>query len=1022
MSLPGLSIKQPVFAFMMNAVLVLFGLIAFLRLGVDRFPTIEFPVIAVTTVMPGANPEIVDSSITNVIETAVNSVPGIENIQSSSSPGASVVAITFELDKNVDVAFNEVQAKINQVLNLLPDDADPPVVAKVETNAEPVMWLSLQGDRTLQQLNLYANDVIKKRLETIAGVGEIRIGGLRERTIRVELDPIRMAAFGITAQDLYAAFQREHVQLPGGFLVSRDTEMLLDLDLEFHDVDELAQMILAYREGAPVRLADIAEVEDALEDYRSLARFNGEPTVGLGVVKIAGTNTVAIIEEVKRRIDEEIRPQLPPGLEIRVASDTSTFILEMVHALEEHLILGTLLAALVVWLFLKSIRSTLIIATAIPVSLFGAFAVMLMFGYTINTMTLLALLLLIGVVVDDAIVVLENVFRHREEIDPDPVTAAVNGTNQVVFAVLAATLTLVSIFAPVVFMGGIIGRFFESFAVVVTIGVLVSWFVSMTLTPMLCSRFLKVEKQHGKVYNALENSFRAMERGYARALRVALRFRWTVVGASALVVLTSGYFFANVGKGFVPEEDQGTFLVIIRTPLGSSIDYTEQRLAMIEDILAQQPEIATYFTAVGIGEEGQVNEAIAVVRMIPRDEREISQQELTDRLSGLLARIPGVQAFPTAVPIVGGARGEPLQFVVSGPELDRVADYARQVYERLAQEPGIGRLDLDLQLDLPQVRFDLDRIRASALGISAQDVALAINMLVGGLDVAKYDDEIGEGERYDIRLKGKEDAFNSVEDLRQIYVRSNSGELVRLDNIVEFHQELGPAVISRFNLQYSAHFYSTPEVPLGEAVTMVENVAEEILPLGYQVQMQGEAEEFGKTVGYISFAFVLAIVLVYMVLASQFNSFLQPIIIMMAQPLAMIGGVAALWLTGHTLNIFSMIGLVLLLGLVAKNSILLVDLTNQLRAEGKAISEALLEACPIRLRPVLMTSLTVILALLPAALGFGAGADTNGPLSVAVIGGMITSTLLTLVVVPAVYSLMEGGVARLRQYRQSRGH
>ncbi|HEX5513027.1 MAG TPA: efflux RND transporter permease subunit [Gammaproteobacteria bacterium] len=1014
MSLPGLSIKQPVLAFMVNAVLILFGIIAYQRLGVDRFPYIEFPVIAVTTTLPGANPEIVDASMTSIIETAVNSVPGIDSIQSSSSPGTSVVAITFGLDKNVDVAFNEVQAKINQILRQLPQDADPPIVAKVETNASPIMWLSLQGDRTLQQLNQYARNVIKKQLETIPGVGEVRLGGKRDRTIRVELDPDRMAAFGVTADDLMAAFAREHVQLPGGFLVSREREALLKLDLEFHRVDDLAQMVVGYRDGASIQLNDVADVHDSLGDFRAVARFNGQPTVGLGIVKIANTNTVAIIEEVTRRLNEEIRPQLPPGMDIQIASDTSTFIIEMVDALKEHLILGTVLAALVVWLFLKSFRSTLIIATAIPVSLFGAIAVMLMFGYTINTMTLLALLLLIGVVVDDAIVVLENIFRHREHIDPDPVSAAVNGTNQVVFAVLAATLTLVSIFAPVIFMGGIIGRFFESFAVVVTFGVLVSWLVSMTLTPMLCANFLVVNKGHGRIYNWLESGFQSMERGYTRLVRLALRFRWSVVGISVLVVLSSGYFFAQVGKGFVPEEDEGIFLIIARTPLGSSVSYTEERLRQIEQVLADEPAIATYFTAVGLG-AGQANSASAFVRMRPREEREVTQQELVAKLGGTLAQIPGVRAFPTAVPIVGGARGEPLQFVVTGPDLEQVAGLANQLQARLVDIPGMGRLDLDLQLDLPQLEMQVDRLRAAALGVSPRQLALAVNVLAGGIDVAKYSDLPGDGERYDIRLKGKDDAFRNADDLQKIYLRSASGELIRLDSVVHFKEALGPAVITRYNLQYAANFYGTPEVPLGEAVNLVRDVAAEVLPLGYRVQFTGEASEFGKTVGYMLFAFTLAIVLMYMVLASQFNSFLQPIIIMVAQPLAMIGGVAALWLTAHTLNIYSMIGLVLLLGLVAKNSILLVDLTNQERARGRSIDEALLEACPIRLRPVLMTSLTVILALLPAALGLGAGADTNGPLSVAVIGGMITSTALTLVVVPSVYSLMEGGLEWLRR-------
>lgn len=1015
MTLPELSIKRHVLAYMLSAVLVLFGIVAYDRLGVDRFPDIEFPIVSITTVMPGANPEIVDASITNVIETVVNSIPGIDHIQSSSSPGVSIVAITFNLNKDVDVAFNEVQAKVNQVLRQLPDDADPPIVAKVEIGATPIMWLALQGDRTQQQLNQYARNVLKKKLETIDGVGEVRLGGRRDRTIRVNLDLARMAAHQVTAQDLAAAFHNEHLQLPGGFLVNQRSEDLIKLDLEFHNLDELGQLLVAWRDGAPVRLRDIAELEDGLTDYRQLARFNGKPTVGLGIVKIANTNTVAIIDEVNRRLETEIIPQLPPGLTISVASDQSLFIREMVLALQEHLILGTLLAALVVFAFLKSIRSTLIIAVAIPVSLFGAIAVMYFAGFTFNTMTLLALLLLVGVVVDDAIVVLENIYRHREHIDPDPHSAAIHGTNQVVFAVLAATLALVSIFAPVIFLGGIIGRFFQSFAVVVTFGVMVSWFVSMTLTPMLCSRYLDVKKKHGKLYYFFEHAFEAMENGYRRMLTISLNHRWLVLFVTALIVASSSFFFSRVGKGFVPEEDEGRFMVVVKTPLGSNVDYTLSRLQKVEEVLARHDEIATFFSAVGLGQAGQVNQGLAFVNLKPREQRRLHQSEIVAQVRRELFQIPGVQAFAMQVPIIGGQRGEPLQFAVAGPNLEETARLAGLLRERLSAIPELGRLDLDLQLNLPQIEPRIDRLRAADLGLSSRDIASAIYLLASGSDVAKYNDIPGDGERYNIRIKAAEGALNDVEDLKRIYLRNRQGAMVRLDTVVDFERTLGAAVIGRLDLQYSAMFFASPTIPLAEAVNRVRDEAAQLLPLGYQVKFVGQAEEFGKTVGYMLLAFSMAIILLYMVLASQFNSFLQPLIIMMAQPLAMIGGVAGLWLLGHSLNIYSMIGLVLLLGLVAKNSILLVDLTNQLRGEGKDIDTALREACPIRLRPVLMTSLTVILALLPAATGLGAGADTNGPLAVAVIGGMLTSTLLTLVVVPAVYSLAEHGVERLRR-------
>ncbi len=1012
MSLPEFSIKRHVLAFMLSAVLVLFGYISYQRIGMDRFPHIEFPIVSISTTLKGANPDIVDASVTNVIETSINSVPGIEHIQSTSSPGVSVINITFNLDKKVDVAFNEVQAKVNQVLRRLPKDADPPVVAKVETNAMPIMWLALRGDRTQQQLNQYAVNTIKKRLETIDGVGEVRLGGRRDRTIRVNLLPAKMTAFKITAQDINTAFANEHVQLAGGFLVGQKTENLIKLDLEFHRLDDLAKMIVAYRDGAPVRLKDIAEVEDDLADFRQLARFMGKTTVGLGIVKVTNTNTVAIVEAIKKRLESEIIPQLPPGMTLTVVSNDAIFIQEIVDSLKEHLIEGTLLASLIVWLFLRSMRSTLIIATAIPVSLMGAVAVIYFFGYTLNSLTMLALLLLIGVVVDDAIVVLENIFRHREEIDADPVTAAINGSREVMFAVIAATLSLVSIFAPVIFLGGIIGQFFKSFAVVVTFGVLVSLFVSLTLTPMLCSRYLKVEKQHGRLYYILDRFFRGMDNLYRYLLDKALRHRWKVVALTLATVAASSFFFINVGKTFVPEEDEGRFLIHLKTPLGSSIEYTDSRLRMVEELLFRHKEIVTEFALIGLGSAGQVNQGMVVVRMAPRGERKIRQQDVIPVIRKELAQIPGARAFAAPYPIVSGQRGEPLQFVINGPNLDEVGRLAKSLQQTLSSDPGLGRMDLDLQLDLPQLVLDPDRTRIASAGLTTQDVALALNMLSGGVDIAKFNDVPGDGQRYDIRVKAKDGEFRQLSDLNKVYLRSRDGSMVRLDTVASIKQTLGPAVIGRFDLQYAATFFGTPTIPLGDAVNKIKAATADILPIGYSVKMIGQAEEFGKTMQNMIFAFSLAMILLYMVLASQFNSFIQPFIIMVAQPLAIIGGVMALWLFDHTLNIYSMIGLVLLIGLVAKNSILLVDLTNQRRTEGKGIDAALSEACPIRMRPVLMTSMTVILALLPAALGLGAGAETNGPLAVAVIGGMITSTLLTLVVVPAVYSLVEGGIER----------
>jgi HAE1 family hydrophobic/amphiphilic exporter-1 len=1021
MTLPELSIHRHVFAFMLSAVLVLFGWIAYQRVGVDKLPYIEFPIISITTAQKGANPDIIDASITNLIETAVNSVPGIEHIQSTSSPGTSVVVITFNLDKRIDVAFQEVQAKVNQVVRRLPKDADPPVVAKVETNTQPILQTALQGDRTQQQLNLYAINVIKKQLETIDGVGEVRIGGRRDRTIRVNLLPGKLAAFGIAAQDITDAFGKEHIQFSGGFLVGRATEHLVKLDLEFHKLDDLAAMIVGYKDGSPVRLRDIAEIEDGLADFRQLARLNGKPAIGIGIVKVPNTNTVAIIDRVMERIEKDIRPQLPPGLELHYVQNDKVFIGAMVEALKAHLIEGTILAALIVWLFLKSFRSTLIIAVSIPVSLMGAIAVIYFFGYTLNSVTLLALLLLVGVVVDDAIVVLENIYRHREEDKgATAVSAAVTGSREVTFAVIAASFSLVAIFAPVVFVSGILGQFLRSFAVVVTFGVLVSLFVSLTLTPMLCSRYLEVKEKHGRVYWALEHFFQGMERLYRSSLGWSLRNRGLVLVFAVLSFLAAVPIFNQLPRELAPQQDEGRFLVGIRTPLGSSIQYTETKLREVEAIAKNYPEIVTEFGVIGLGSAQQVNQATLVARMKPRGERKRSQQEVINLFRRDLTQIAGARAFPRAFGIVQGQRSEPLQFVVKGPNLETMGRLATDLQRRLQADPQIGRMDTDLQLDLPQLVLEPDRVRAAGLSLNSSDVALAINMLTGGVDIAKYNDYPGDGERYDIRVKAKDGEFEQQADMSKIYLRNRQGQLVRLDSVARFREALGPAVIGRFDLQYSATFYATPTIALGAAIEKVRAAAQG-LPLGYSVVFIGEAEQLEKTSTATAFTFGLALVLLFMVLASQFNSFLQPFYIMLAVPLGIVGGIAALWLSGYTLNIYSGIGLVLLIGLVAKNSILLVDLTNQRRGQGMGVDDALRDACPTRMRPVVMTSLTIILALLPAAIGLGAGAETNAPLSMAVIGGMITSTLLTLVVVPAGYSLVENWRQRHRAASQPAG-
>lgn len=1035
MTLPEFSIQRHVLTFMLSAVIMLFGIIAYQRIGVDRIPSVDFPVITITTTLRGASADVIDTSVTNIIESAVNTTPGIEHIQSSSSPGASTVTIKFNLDKNIDVAFNEVQAKVSQLLRKLPADADAPAIRKVDADENPILWIALTGDRTIQQLNLYAENVIKKKFETINGVGEVRFGGKRERVIRVIVSTERMAAYKLGANDLIDAFNREHIQLPGGFLVGKNAEQLIKLDLEFHTISDLEMMVVQVKNGVPIYLKDIANVVDSITDNRQVARYNDKPTVSIGIVKIANTNTIKIINDVTQKLDEEIRPNLPPGMSLDISTNDSIFINQMVASLKEHLIEGTLFAALVVLIFMRSFSSTLMICLEIPVSLLGAIAVMYFAGYTFNSMTLLALLLLIGVVVDDAIVVRESILRHMSGEVGNKLTAkelenpsivdkfrtltTINGSNEVGFAVIASSAALVCIFAPVIFMDGIVGMFFKSFAVVVTFGVIISLFVSLTLTPMLCSRYLSVTQSENQVYTKIANTLEKLDVYYKKVLAYGLSHRILVLVFTAVFVLVAGFFsMKHVGKEFVPDSDESYFRITAKTPLGASLAYTDSRLRLIEDALRKYPEaIDSYYASIGTGSRGQVNQASVNVRLKPREAREISQQALIKLIKVDLDQIAGVEATASPPSITRGQRSDKLQFLLRGSNLNEIGKIAQRLQDKLNTIPAIGKVDLDVQLNLPQLDVHIDRTLAAHLGLNAQEAAVAISLYAGGINVASYNDAISDGQRNDIRIKADESTLQQVSDLSNIYLRNNRGELVRLDAIASFKSTLGPAVISRYDLQYAVTFFANPNIALSDASKIVSDVAAKIVPPEYTLQFSGQAEEMQKTIKNMGFVFMLAFILLYMVLASQFNSFTQPFVIMLAQPLAIIGGLLALWLTNQSLNIYSMIGLILLIGLVAKNSILLIDLTNQLRHKGASINDALSEACPVRLRPVLMTSLTIILALTPAALGLGAGSETNKPLSIAIIGGMLSSTLLTLVVVPAAYSLLMQGLDALHQKR-----
>jgi HAE1 family hydrophobic/amphiphilic exporter-1 len=1007
MNMIGLFARRRVLAYMLSTAVILFGLIGLRDVGLGRMPNVSPPIVTVTTVNPGASPEVMDSSITSIIESAVNSISAIDYVRSRSVPSVSEVRVSFELDKDPNVAFNEVQAKVNQVINDLPNEAETPIVAKIDPNAIPVMWLLLKGDRPLNELNRLARQQIKKSLENIHGVGQVLVGGGRERKVRVDIDLAKMSALGITTQDVIAAFAREHIQIPGGYLVSGKLEKLLHLDLEYHNVRDLGKLVVMWREQIPVMLDEISTISDGLSDKRSLARFNGQEGVAIGIQKVQNANTVAVVRQVYLRLDSLVRPALPEGVELIVATDESDIIEDTVSALQAHVVEGTMLAALVVLFFLLNIPATLIIATAIPVSLAGAVMIMYFGDYTFNTLTLSGLLLLIGIVVDDAIVVLENIHRQHEAGPVDAEQATVTGTTEVLFPVIAASLSLVCIFTAVVFMPGMVGVFMRSFAVVVVVGVIASLFVSLTLTPALCARFLRPRVSSGKgVVGFLHGLHAWIEGVYRHALQWCLRQRWTVLLLTMLVVASSGYFAGQLGSEFFPEDDESRFLIKLKAPLGSSVAYMAAKIDEVESLIQQHEEVVHIFSTVGAARTGEVNEATVNVMLKAKESRSVSQAMLMHQVREELRVVPGLQAYVAMFPHLSGMSEAPLQVYVTGPDLYELARLSQQLLQQLEDDGDMGDIRMDLQLDRPMLRLDIDRNRARALGISTSTIGDTARVLAGGADIAKYSELAGDGERYDIRLAAQQEGMRDASDLDNVYLRGPDGDLIRFDSVVNVKEDFGPAAIHRTNLNFAATFYSTPDVSLGEALVIFRDSAEQLLPPGYRLVLGGRARELEKSKGYLLFVFGTGLLLVYMVLASQFNSFLQPALVMLAQPLAVVGGVFALWLAGDTLNIYSMIGMVLLVGLVSKNSILLVDLINRCREQGMDTATAIHTACPQRMRPVLMTSFTIVLAMLPAALGVGVGAGQYGPLAVAVIGGVVSSTLLTLVVIPVAYSLL----------------
>lgn len=1008
MNLPRLFIHRHVLAASLSLAIVLLGALAFFRVGVDRSPDVEFPTLTITTRLPGASPETVARTVTQPLEARLNTLGGIDLLSSTSVTGQSNITITFSADKPMAEVLNDVQSRIGQAQRELPSDAETPVVAQLDPNASAIMWLTLAGQRDKLELTAMAEQV-RKRLETIAGVGEVQLRGIAERGLHVTVDDHKLASLALTHADIRAAFVRNHLNTAGGRLKTPGREYQVELDFEYATPEALEHLPVAEVGARTVRLGEIATITEELKVDRGFARFNGESTVFLGIVKASGANPVDVVRRIEERIATELVASLPDDVMLTPVYDDAKPIEAIASTLQMHLVEGTLLTALVVWLFLKNVRATLIIATAIPVSLLGSIAAIYFLGYTFNSITLLALLLLIGVVVDDAIVVLENIHRVGEEKPSAPMAVVANeGASEVMFAVMAATLTLVCVFGPVLFLPGMVGKFFQSFAVIVVVGVLISWFVSMTLTPMLCSRWLARGTTERGLYAWLERAFRSMESGYRRVLDLALSWRKTVLLLALATLAPAFLILQSIDSEFSPATSEGRISVRLDVPAGHGRDallaLAERAEGLVRETTPYRGLLANFFDGSRSGSD-TINMTVVL-----HDEDAQRQPAIIPALQAAMASVPDWRAQVSAASGGASRGGPPLQFFLQGPDHVTLQGLAEDMRVRLSAVEGMGSVRNNLTPGLPQLSVELDVAEAARLGVSAQDVAVAVSAMNGQLVMGRYTAD--NGERYDVVLRS--DGGIAPEDvtvLEQVRVRTRTADLVPLSTVASFRPTGAVSSLQRVNQQYAVQFFINPSMAMGAAMAEVTQAAAE-LPAGYTVRFTGQAEEMGKAGGSLAMVFGLALVLLYLVLASQFNGYRQPFLVMLAQPLAVIGGIGALAAMGLTLNIYSVIGLVLLVGLVAKNAILLVDRTNQLVAQGMSTGDALRRACPERMRPVLMTSLTLMLAMAPAAIGLGAGSENNQPLAVAIIGGMGSSTLLTLVVVPAAYSLLQGRLGR----------
>ena len=965
----NLCIRRPVLTVVGFLIVTIFGVFAYQQMPVREVPDIDFPIVSVNVVLPGAEPEVIETEIIDPLEEEINTIEGLKELTSTAREQVATVTAEFELWRDIDIAAQDVRDRVERARRDLPDGIEAPIVSKLDPDAQAIMWLALTGDDRWPMVRLteYADKVLKERLESIRGVGRIQVGGARLYAVRIRLDPDRLAGHGLTVQDVVATIRANNVDIPSGRVESQMREFLVKTKGQFDSPEPINDLIVAVRDGAPIRIRDVGEAVAGLENDRQVARFKGEPSVGLGVVKQSDANTVALANTVLERMDA-LAARFPPGLTYTVAADDSTYIEQSVADLLTTIFIATALVVVVVLFFLRTVAGTLITSVAIPTSLLGGLALMQMFGFSINTLTMLALILVIGIVIDDAIVILESSYRQLEA-GVEQVPAARAGTTEVAFAAIANSLSLGAVFIPVAFTQGLIGRFFREFGLTVAGTVFASTLTALTLTPMLCSRFLTVPTTHGKLYAMTERHWLRVTGFYHWLLDRAFAHRFLTVVLGALAVALSIVFFTQLSSEFVPSVDRSEFMIAFETAEGSTLRASDDFARQVETALAAVEEVDHQFLAVGLAPgagPGEVNNGIAFVHLTPRSERDRHQTEVMQDVRQRLGQIPGGRAFVFEISIAGPNEA-PVQIVLQGTDLDQLAADQDRIMGWMRQQPEFIGVNSNLKMNKPQVELDIDRDKASELGISVADISTTLRYLLGEPEISEIE---RDSERYEVipEIIGKGELVPA--SLEQFYVRGSAGQLVSLGNLATITETIGPSEVHHFNRLRSATISAStpPGVALGDALERLEQYLAESLPPEVEFTVAGQAQDFKESFFYLTIALVFSIVFIYLVLSAQFESFLHPLTILVSLPLAGIGAFGALWALGMTFNIYSFIGVIMLLGMATKNAILLIDFTNVLRQRGYELIEAAKEAARIRLRPVLMTTFSTVLGMLPIAL------------------------------------------------------